>query len=408
MATIKNLTQRGNRAALAIVVCCGVASGADQILRSRSGQFIVSGIPTVPRFLSYTFTNSADWVRLEPAALAVTCERIKEALLNELELSDQWHSPVSIRIFPVRTDNQPVQLTSTCYRDGWTYALEMPDWIMRSRLVIAVTQAVLTEIANRKARDRGAELPLWLLEGMPAYLMANNKDSLILEPATRIVRRHAFQESIAPIRDALRASSALTLNELSWPKADADPVYTHCAHLFVHELLHLRGGRRCMADMVTRMAEHYNWQTTFLASFNTHFGALVDVDKWWALAIANVTGRDPMSLLPLDQVLSHLEQSLFTPMQIRGTNSVLPGTTEVKLQTIIAEWDDKRQAPLLTQKISQLQALRLRSPPEALPVIDGYMLAVQNRLKRRTGKAETIRRLNELDIQAGQLMNALQ
>jgi hypothetical protein len=389
------------------ILLFAAATQADQTLRSRSGQFIVSGIPSVPRFLSYTFTNSADWVRLEPAALAVTCERIKETLLNELEMSDQWQSPLNIRIFPVRADSEPVHFTSICYRDGWTYALEMPDWIMRSRLVIAVTQAVLTEIANRKARDRGAELPLWLLEGMPAYLMANNKDSLILEPATRIVRRQAFQESIAPIRDALRISSALTLNELSWPKADVDPVYTHCAHLFVHELLHLRGGRRCMADMVTRLAENYNWQTTFLGSFNTHFGALVDVDKWWALAIAHLTGRDPMSLLPLEQALSHLAQTLLTAMQIRGTNSVLPGTAEVKLQTIIAEWDDKRQAPLLTQKISQLQALRLRSPPEALPVVDGYMLALQNRLKRRVSKAETIRQLNQLDVQAGQLTNAL-
>ena len=66
---------------------------------------------------------------------------------------------------------------------------------------------------------------------------------------------------------------------------------------------------------------------------------------------------------------------------------------------IVAEWDDKRQGPLLIQKVSQLQALRLRSPPEALGVIDGYMLALQNRQKRRVSKSETIRRLNDLDSQ---------
>ena len=383
------------------------AAHADQTLHSRSGQFVVTGIPATPRFLSYTFTNSAEWVRLDPAALAVTCERIKETLLAEFEMVDQWQSTIQIRMFPVRDDNEPVQFTSVCYRDGWGYELEMPDWIMRTRLVTAVSQAVLTEIANRKARARGAELPRWLVEGAAACLMANNPDALILEPTMRTVKRHALQEAVAPIREALRTRSALTLDQLSWPKDDADPIFTHCAHLFVHELLHLRGGRRCMAEMVRRMAENYNWQTTFLAAFSPHFHALIDVDKWWALMVAHVTGRDPMSLLPLEQSLRHLEQTLLTPMQVRGTNTVLPGTAEVRLQTILAEWDDKRQAPLLTQKISQLQALRLRSPPEALGIIDGYMLALQNRLKPRVGKQETIRRLNDLDAQLMRLNSPL-
>lgn len=154
-----------------------------------------------------------------------------------------------------------------------------------------------------------------------------------------------------------------------------------------------------MADMITRLAENYNWQTTFLSAFSPRFHGLIDVDKWWALAVAHLTGRDPMSLLPLDTVLTHLEQTLATSIQVRGTNSVLPGTTEVKLQTLVAEWDDRRLTPLLTQKISRLQALRLRSPAEALVVIDGYMLSLQNRVKKRASKSETIRRLNEMDVQ---------
>ena len=375
------------------------AAHADQTLRSRSGQFVVTGIPAVPRFLSYTFTNSVDWVRLDPAALAVSCERIKEVLLTELDMADYWQSAVNIRIFPVREDNEPVQFTSVGYRDSWRYELEMPDWIMRTRLVTAIAQAVLTEIANRKATERAAEFPPWLVEGMSAYLMANNRDDLVLEPTMRTVKRYGRQESVAPIREALRTRSALTLDQLSWPRDDADVVYTHCAHLFVHELLHLRGGRRCMAEMVVRMGENYNWQTTFLASFGPHFHGLIDVDKWWALTVAHVTGRDPMSLLPLEQALTHLDQTLTTPMQVRGTNSVLPGTAEVRLQIILAEWDDKRQMPLLTQKVSQLQALRLRSPPEALGVIDGYMVTLQNRLRKRMNTPETIRRLNDLDAQ---------
>jgi len=388
---------------ISAILVFAATTRADQTLRSRSGQFVVTGIPAVPRFLSYTFTNSMDWVRLDPAALAVSCERIKETLLNELEIADRWQSPIHIRMFPVRDDNEPVQFTSVRYRDGWAYDLELPDWIMRTRLVMAVSQAVLTEIANRRGHDRAAELPSWLVEGVTAYLLANNPDTLILEATMRTTKRHGFNESLKPVREALRARSALTLDQLSWPKDEPDPVYAHCAHLFVHELLHLRGGRRCMAEMVSRLAENYNWQTTFLAAFYQHFHALVDVDKWWALTVAHITGRDPMALLPLEQVLKHLEQTLTTPMQVRGTNTVLPGTAEVRLQTVLTEWDDKRQAPLLMQKISQLQALRLRAPPEGLSLIDAYMITLQNRLKKRLNRPDTVRRLNDLDLQRMQL-----
>jgi hypothetical protein len=376
-----------------------IGADAEQTLRSRSGQFLVTGLPATPRFASYSITNRVDYVRLDPAVLAVSCERVKEALLDELDMADAWQSPLNIRIFPVRHDNEPVRFTSIRYRDAWSYALEVPEWVPRARLVTAVVQAVLGEIANRRSQERAAELPTWLLEGLTTYLLANNPDGLILEPATRTMKRHAAAQSLAPVREALRAHSALTLDQLSWPKEEPDIVYTHCAHLFVHELLELRGGRRSMAQMVWRLGEHYNWQTTFLTAFSPHFHRLVDLDKWWALSVAHVTGRDPMSLWPLEQALAHLDQILATPMQVRLKTSGLPGTTQVSLQNIMAEWEDKRQEPLIAQKISLLQALRLRAPPEALEAIDGYMLTLQSRLRGRLNKADTIRRLNDLDAQ---------
>jgi hypothetical protein len=371
---------------------------SEQTMRSRSGQFLVTGLPAAPRFIHYTFTNQLDYVRLDPASLAVSCERIKERLLSELTLQDAWRGTVNIRIFAVRHDNEPVRFTSVRYGDGWGYVLEVPELISRSRLVLAVGQAVLAELANRKSSEHAAELPAWLLEGISAYLIANNPD-LILEPATRTIRRGSDEESLAPVREALRARSALTLDQLSWPKQDTDPLYTHCAHLFVHELLQLRGGRRCMTRMIAGLAEHYNWQTTFLAAFSPHFRRLVDVDKWWALTIAHVTGRDPMSLFPMVGALAQLDQIVVTPMQVRAQNSALPGTTPVKLQTIISEWDNRRQGGWLAQKVSQLQALRLRSPPEAMELIDGYMLTLQNLIRKRMSKQDAIRRLTQLDAQ---------
>ena len=385
--------------ALAFAVLLCISARAELTMRSRSGQFVVSGLSVAPRFISYALTNQMDYVRLDPAVLAVSCERIKEALLSELDLPDGWQSQVNVRIFAVRADNESVRFTCIRYKDAWGYGLEVPEWILRARLVTAVVQAVLTEVANRQATERTAELPAWLLEGMTAYLLANNPDGLTLEPATRTMRRHGTEESLAPVRQTLRTRTALTLDQLSWPKEDVDSVYTHCAHLFVHELLSLRGGGRSMAQMVARLAENYNWQITFLTAFGGHFRGLIEVDKWWALTVAHVTGRDPMSLWPLDEAFAHLDEALTTSVQVRGTNSALPGTTQAKLQSIMAEWDDKRQESFLAQKVSHLQAVRLRSPPEALEVIDGYMIALQNRLRKRVSKADTIRRLNDLDAQ---------
>jgi hypothetical protein len=393
---VAKISQSGS--AFALVLLLATAGYAQQTLRSRSGQFLVTGVPVAARFVSAS-TNRVDYVRLDPAVLAVSCERIKETLLGEFEMPDAWQGAVNIRIFPVREDNEPVRLTSIRYNDGWSYGLEMPEWISRARLVTAVVNAVLAEVANRRSPERPAELPLWILEGISAYLLANNPDGLILEPATRTFKRHGAEESLGRVREVLRTRSALSLDQLSWPREEPDSLYTHCAHLFVHELLQLRDGRRCMAQMLAHLAEHYNWQTTFLAAFNPHFQRLVDVDKWWALSVAHVTGRDPMSLWPLDQVLTQLDQTLAVPMQVRLKSAAAPSTTQVKLQSIITEWKEKRQEPLLMEKISQLQALRLRSPPEALEVIDGYMIALQNRLRARTKKPETIRRLNELDAQ---------
>lgn len=377
----------------------------EQTLRSRSGQFVVRGLPAGRMFASFMATGQVDYVRLDPAVLAVSCERIKETLLAELELRDAWQGTINVRVFAVWRDQEPVRLTSIRYSDGWNYGLEVPEWITRERLVKAVAQAVLTEVANRRAVERGAEMPLWLLEGVTEYLLANTPEGLTLEAATRTVKRHGAQESLAKVRETLRSGSALTLDDLSWPRAEwfDDRTYANCAHLFVHELLHLRGGRRCLAQMIAGLAENYNWQTTFLEAFSAHFGGLIDLDKWWALTVAHTKGRDAMSVWPFEQALARMDEALATSMQLRVKLNALPQTTTVKLQTIMAEWDEDRQEPLLAQKVSQLRAVRLRSPPEALELVDGYMLALQNRLRRRVNQADTIRRLDELDAERTKL-----
>ena len=66
------------------------------------------------------------------------------------------------------------------------------------------------------------------------------------------------------------------------------------------------------------------------------------------------------------------------------------------------------QEPLLQEKLHQLEALRLRSVPEATPLLDGYWRLIRSYLGPATGKnanrprvppKSVLRQLDELDGQ---------
>src|SRR5262249_50132296 len=164
---------------------------------------------------------------------------------------------------------------------------------------------------------------------------------------------------------------------LNWPPAgqltgDGLEVYQSCAHLFVHELLRLKYGRECLTEMLLLLPDSLNWQTAFLGAFRPHFPRLIDADKWWALTVVHVTGRDPFSVLSREETWRQFEEILATPIQVRLQPGELPISISVKLQNILAEWDYARQSSLLGQKINHLHALRLRAAQELTDLIDGY------------------------------------
>jgi hypothetical protein len=393
-------------------------------LRSQSGQFIVRGLPVSAALGSSSTPIDVDYVQLDPAVLAVGCERIKHALLEELALTDNWQGTIHLNLHPYRRDNEGVQVTSVRFQNGWAYFMDLPEVLSRARLVRAVVQALLSELANRRSEERAAELPWWLIEGLPAYLQANDPGILTLQLASRITKRHGPEESLKSVRAMLRDRPSLTLNELSWPSdqlLDGEDlaVFQACSHLFVHELLHLKGGRKSLGQMVQHASGHLNWQTTFLQAFGGSFPGLIELDKWWALTVANVTARDPMSVWSLPETLAQLRSILITPVQTRTTAAALPTSSQLELRSVISEWDPTRCEPLLREKLMYLQALRLRAARQALSVVDGYMLALQHYLfgvtreaspkaelvTVRDRKAELLRRIDQLDAMRKSLEN---
>ncbi len=365
-----------------------VFAGEARTLRSRSGQFIVRGLPLGAFPASGISTSEVSYVRLDPAVSSVSCERIKQAVLEELGAKDEWRGAVTVNLHPVREDNEPIVITSMRFAGGWSYRMEVPELVNRDRLVKALVEVLLLEMANRKAGVRPAELPPWLIEGLSAHVQATAQTTLTLEPATRVVRRQGTGDPLNRARELLRQRPALTLDQLSWPTEeqlaeDNLALYRSCAHLFVHELLRLKNGRACLREMVERLPEDLNWQTTFLRAFQTHFNRLIEVDKWWALNVAYFSGRDPMTAWSLAESCDRLDEILATPVLVRLRPGDLPTTVQAKVQSVIAEWDYARQTPILLQKINHLHALRLLAAQEQLGLIDGYLETLEIYLDRR-------------------------
>jgi hypothetical protein len=360
-------------------------------VRSQSGQFMVRGIPLGPPLTGFP-TSAVPYLRLDPSLTAVSLERIRQTLVDEtLGLKVRWRGLVTVAIYPVSEDNPPAHITSTRFTDGWGYRLELPERIGRRQFVDAATRVILAEIANRNAKGREAELPPWLVEGLSAELQSGLLSTLAIEPAPPMDQTGRKPEPLRSVRDILRRRPALTLDELNMPTAELlsgnnAELYRACAHLFVHELLRLRGGQDALRDMLVRLPENLNWQTTFLHSFAAQFPRLIEVDKWYALQVVHVSGRDPMSVWPLETTRRQLDEILATKVQVRlGTND-LPIDTFVPLSRIVTEWEFERQRAVLSQKIERLLALRPRAAPELAQLVDGYAHALQTYVSGRPPK----------------------
>ncbi len=436
-------------AVLFATLCVGILSGLGApfqplTLQSRSGQFIVAGVPMPARAdpasimiggvalagRSYAVsTSSVTFVRLDPALVAVSCEEIKQALLKELGAADEWKGSVGIAIHPVREDDEPIIITSLHYPSGWNYHLETADHVDRARFLRALVQVLLSEMANREAGSRSAELPPWLANGFAEHLQATSLAGLMLEPQTGVSRRQHASDPLVKVRERLRNQPPLTLDELDWPaenvaNADQEAAYQSCAHLLVYELLRLKNGRSCLLQMIRNLHANLNWQTGFFRAFGLYFPRLVDLDKWWTLRVVQFTHGEAFSLLRPDEQWRQLDDALAIPASAHQQTNELPTNTRLSFQKVILDWPFADQQALLWQKVHQLGSVELRAHAEAVQLIEAYRAALQSYLQQReSGKKDsgrkneaplnirslvrqTIKSLNELDFRREQIKAA--
>jgi hypothetical protein len=414
-----------------VLFCSGttlLSAAAPIVVRSQSGQFVVRGAPLGQSLAVLSAPDDVAYVRLDPTLLTVTLERVKQAILTRLALPDQWRGPVYVNLKPSPRYNAPIVVTRLRHPDNWSYRVTLPEQVDKNRFLKAAVEIVLMEIANRHATHRSSELPPWLAAGLAAELNATLLAPLTLQPKTITTRDGRQIRPLQRVREVLREKTPLRLDDLNFPPPQEEmteeqaQLFDNCAHLFVHELLGLRRGSECLREMLRILPDYLNWQTAFLRAFRVHFPRLVDVDKWWALNIVLVSGREMFSLWPEDESLRRLAETLNTSVQVRTRPNELPLTTQVSLQRIIREWEPRRQAPLLRQKLRLLDSIRPRMAKRAVQLADHYREVIadysdkRNRWKQWSGAArpslgskssalETINLLNELDAQRNSLLD---
>lgn len=377
--------------------------------RSHSGQFIVQRVPArnaIRSRLASSFETNRDYITLEASILPISCERIKQALARQIGTTDPWRGRIFLALYTANSGSDPATVTSTRFRDGWQYQLELPDLLDRTEYVRNVIDVLLLEVANRVAVGHTAEVPAWLSEGLCQELLYANEIEILLPPpqpgagglalTTTIVSARK-ENPLAVAHRVLAASPPLTFHNLSWPTpeqltGDAGVLYRCSSHLFVKRLLGLPDGPACLRAMLGDLPNHYNWQFAFMQAFRAHFERPLDIEKWWALQLEHFTGRELTETWPAEESWSKLDELVRSAVQVHASADGLPLPAEVRLQTIIREWGREQQIATLQGKVRQLEQLRLRLAPSLVPLADEYRRVVVTYLERRDHAWASFRR----------------
>jgi len=402
-------------------------------VQSASGQFVVTGPARFSTIASLPgVATNANLVRLDPALLSVSAERIKDSLRRQLGIAPgaSWQGKIFLVLHPTQSLDEDVTIVSQPFLNGWNYQVQLPDVLSQTRFLRAMTSALLLELANRNATGaRAAEIPSWLTDGLAQQLSAAGAPEIILSapgrlvdglPQNRLVTTARGVDPIADARRVLRDHAALTFDELSWPTESQlagadDGVYRASAQLFVDELLRLRNGPAHLRAMLAALPGCYNWQTAFQGAFRENFPRPLDVEKWWALQVASFVAHSSGSRWTPAVSREKLDEILSVPVEVWTASNTLPVRTVLSLQTVIRNFEPSRRTAILETRLRDLQLAQFRMAAPLAALTEGYRQAVAGYLgenqnipqprwskhpvPQKTSARGTLKKLDELDAQ---------
>jgi hypothetical protein len=372
--------------------------------RSISGQFLITGsAENSPLANSPITAADTNLVRLEPALLTVSAERLKQSLWRELDFKPNppWRGQIFLVLHPARSLAEAPAIGAKPFGGGWTYQVQLPDVLSRTDFTRALTGVLLLEFANRKAAARSAEIPAWLADGLSQKMLSAGSPEIILSspdkivnglPVARIDTTERGIDSLAGIRRTLKNSPALTFEQMSWPTdaqvSGADGgAYRASAQLFVGDLLNLKNGAAHLRIMLETLPDGYNWQTAFQNAFRENFPKPLDVEKWWALQVVSFIARDPGPQWTAAVSRDKLDEILSLPVEMRPASNALPVHAEISLQAVIRNFDSARQTAILQTKLRDLELAQFRMAPQLVALTDAYRRAVAGYLGEHRGAA---------------------
>lgn len=385
---------------LVLLVWLPSLRAAEPVTRiSLSQQFVVRGVP-IDTPLAIRPSLGSDQMNLEPATAVVSCERIKEQVLRELGAADQWKGKIYLRLHPRLSDEERVMVDAQSRAEGWVYFVDMPALISRRRFLNSMVQIILFEWANRGAQTVPSELPPWLGEGLAGLLETRGILSLFAEPFSRRIEIQRWEVAALELRKRFQATPPLSFDQLSWPLKNPDAAqadhYRASAHLLVAELLRMENGPGNLVGLLQGLHQNLNWQTTFLRAFGTRFSRLVDVEKWWTVAVMHFLGLDESRRMAPEDVLGQLHEILIVPLDVQVNTNRILNAARATLQQIIPEWEVHRLDPVLYRKIAQLEGLQWRSPQPVSGLVANYRAVLLDFIARRNAASGTTRSRNEV------------
>lgn len=368
-------------------------------VRSVSGQFVVTVAPEESPLLHRAdLAADTNYVRLEPALLAVSAERFKYSLWTLLGLPADggWSGRIFLALHPAATPNDAVTINIGPLEEVWNYHVEMPDVVTRTRYARALTATLLLEIANRQNLDAGhsAELPPWLTDGLAREVLGRTAAKTMLSlpggktdgvVESRVISKNEGLDPLGPSRQTLRQVSALTFDELCWPtdaqmNGEDGGAYLASAQLFVDSLLGLDKGAEKLRDLLARLPHCMNWQTAFYAAFAADFRRPLEVEKWWTLRVIHFAARDPGARWTVEASRERLADLLAVPVEFRRNETDLPEHTVVSLQDAIQNFSSAQLDAILEIKRRDFELAQFHMAPPFAGLADGYRAAIADYL----------------------------
>ncbi len=372
---------------------------------SVSGQFVVVGSPeTSPLASLPDVANNIEFVRLDPAFLAVSAERIKNSLLRKLGVaSDSMQGgTIYLTLKPAEALDENVAIFPTQFSGHWVYHVVLPDILPRERLARALTSVFLVDYANRNNGAQNAQIPVWLVEGLAQEILSGTMRDVILSvpgqavgniPVDRVSLTQKGVDPLASVRDLFQTYSILTFQQLCWPtdtqlSGEDGGVYRASAQLFVDQLLGLRNGPAKLRAALDALPRFYNWQTAFYSAFRENFASPLNVEKWWALqnVIFVSQSRGPQ-WTPADS-REKLDQILSVAAEFRSTSNSLPVRADISLQDVIKNFNSAMQLEILQAKLHDLEVAQFRMSPSLAFLAAEY----RNALAGYLGEAQVSQR----------------